>query len=123
MRHASPLLFVMMVIALVGTAFAQSDTGSTDPSTATPTVQGDSPTPPSSPPSDGSIEPSQPSAAPAAAQGSAAGSGSTPSGGSTREGTLPATASGAPVLLGIGLAAIGAFVALLLWRKPRTARS
>lgn len=105
MRPAILVTLTVLMLALTGAAFAQSDPTATSPTTASPEVQGESPTPPS-----------EPAATSPTAESSAAASGTAES--------LPATAGNAPYFLGIGLAALGAFAVLFLYRrKPRTARS
>ena len=121
MNRSSLLFAVIVVLALAGSAFAQSTPGDVDPSgtantqpaTTTPAVQGDSPDPqPESPPAGDVTD--TPTSQPHAAQPPAAEK--TPA-------SLPATAGENPLMFAVGALSLGAFVTLLLYRKSWTTRS
>ena len=127
MRRTFLAVFGIAALALAGSVFAQTGSGTTDQTGSTaPAYQ---PPPPADPAGGTGAQPatdttSQPAAAPAPAP-AGTGSSSSPgeAGTAAHAGKLPATASNNPLLALIGVLALGAFTILLVVRRRGSAQS
>lgn len=129
MKRILLAVFGIAALALAGSVFAQTGSGTTDqPGSTAPTYQ---PPPPADQGSGTGAQPatdttSQPAAAPAPTPMQAGtGSSNAPgeAGTTSHSGKLPATASNNPLLALIGVLALGAFTILLVVRRRGAAQS